>query len=91
MREFERTKKQECTDCWNCGDDLAQLQLVQNCRLTGGVEADHENAHLLLAEQAFEKTREHVTHGGGFFFFCRATYVNEVLQAVSLRAHTVQG
>lgn len=34
------------TDGRDGGDDLAELELVQNSGLAGGIEADHENAHL---------------------------------------------
>jgi hypothetical protein len=31
------------------GDDFTELQLVQNGRLSGSIEANHQNTHLLLA------------------------------------------
>jgi len=34
------------TDCGDRGDNFTQLQLVQNCRFTGSIETDHQNAHL---------------------------------------------
>lgn len=37
------------TDGWDGGDDFTELQLVEDGRLSGGVETDHENAHLLLS------------------------------------------
>lgn len=52
------------TDGWNGGDDLSELELVQDGRFTGGVESDHQDSHLLLAEEAFEEGGEHVTHRG---------------------------
>jgi len=30
-------------------DDFAQLQLIQNCGLSGSVQANHQDAHLLLS------------------------------------------
>jgi len=42
-------------DGGNGGDDLAQLELVQHGGLAGGVQADHQDAHLLLAEQRVEQ------------------------------------
>ena len=44
---------------------LAELELVEDGRLTGGVEADHEDAHLLLAEHPLPDTGEGEPHGGG--------------------------
>lgn len=38
----------------NSGDDLTKLQLVKNGGLSGSVETDHENSHLLLAEPFVE-------------------------------------
>jgi len=52
-------------DCGDCCDDLTELQLVQDCGLTGGVETDHEDPHVLLAEQTAEnlcKGRTHSLH-----------------------------
>jgi hypothetical protein len=37
-------------------DNLAELELVQDGCLTGGVQADHQNSHLLLAEQTRKQT-----------------------------------
>lgn len=51
------------TDGGDGGDDLSQLELVQDGRLSGGVESDHQDAHLLLAEEALEQRGEHVAHG----------------------------
>jgi len=58
------------TDCGNGGDDFTELELVQNSRLSGGVETDHQNAHLLLAPEAVEQLRECETHGGGWSVVC---------------------
>lgn len=40
------------TDSRDSGDDLAELELVEDGRLSGGIESDHEDTHLLLAEKA---------------------------------------
>ena len=48
----------------NRGDDLAQLELVEDGGLAGGVEPHHQDPHLLLAEEALEEGCEHVTHDG---------------------------
>ena len=42
---------------------LAELELVEDGRLTGGVEADHEDAHLLLAQELLPDLAERETHG----------------------------
>mmetsp|Transcript_37923 Transcript_37923/g.88757 ORF Transcript_37923/g.88757 Transcript_37923/m.88757 type:complete len:225 (-) Transcript_37923:6-680(-) len=44
-------------------DDLAELQLVQDGGLARSVEADHEDAHILLAEELAEDLREGEPHG----------------------------
>ena len=44
-------------------DDLAQLELVEDGRLAGGVEADHQDAHILLAEELAEDLGEGEAHG----------------------------
>ena len=53
------------TDCGNGGDNLSKLQLVKNGGLSGSVETDHQNSHLLLAPQAVEQLGEGKTHIGG--------------------------
>lgn len=52
------------TDGGNGGDDLSELQLIQDCRLTGCVETDHENTHLPLGEEFLEQLRECEPHFG---------------------------
>jgi len=47
------------------GHDLAELELVENGGLTGGIETDHEDAHLLLAEEAAKHLAERESHGAG--------------------------
>jgi len=49
-------------DGWDGGNDLTQLELVKNGGLTGGIETNHENSHLLLGEKALEHTLE-PSHG----------------------------
>ena len=44
-------------------DLLAQLELVQDGCLAGGVEADHEDADVLLAEELAKHLGECETHG----------------------------
>jgi hypothetical protein len=51
-RTAELQGETQRTDCRDGGDDFAQFELVQNGRLTGGVESDHEDAHLLFAKEA---------------------------------------
>ena len=45
------------------GDDLTELELVEDGGLPCSVEADHEDAHLLLSEEALEELGEGETHG----------------------------
>jgi len=46
VQMFEHEGYRQRTDCGNRCDNFAQLQLVQNCRFTGSIETDHQNAHL---------------------------------------------
>jgi hypothetical protein len=47
------------------GAQLAELELVKDGGLAGGVEANHQDAHLLLAEHALPNAGESETHGVG--------------------------
>jgi len=53
------------TDGGNGRDDLAELELVENGGLSGSVETDHENSHLLLSEEVLEDSRKGHPHLGG--------------------------
>jgi hypothetical protein len=44
-------RKESLTDGGDGGDDLSKLELVEDGGLSGGVKSDHEDAHLLLAEE----------------------------------------
>jgi len=44
------------------GDDLAELELVEDGGLTSRVETNHEDPHLLLGEEAAEQLREREPH-----------------------------
>jgi len=44
------------------GHDLAKLELVQDGGLASRIEADHEDAHILLAEELAEELAESETH-----------------------------
>ena len=52
----------ELTDGRDGGDDFTELELVQDRSLTGGVETDHQNSHLLLGEKPAEELRERQSH-----------------------------
>lgn len=43
-------------------DDLPQFQLVQDCGLSCSIQAHHQDAHLLLPNQALEKVSKDITH-----------------------------
>lgn len=58
------------TDGRNGGDDLAEFELIKDGRLTGGVETDHENAHLSLGKQLLKKLGECEPH------FCKIPKTN---------------
>lgn len=44
------------------GDDLAQFQLVQDGGLPRGIQTHHQDAHLLLPNQALEEVSKDITH-----------------------------
>jgi len=46
-------------------DDFAELQLVENGGLSGGVKTNHQNTHLLLPPELVKDLRERETHLGG--------------------------
>lgn len=45
------------------GDDLPQFQLVEDGGLPRRVQPHHQDAHLLLPDQAFQQVPEYVAHG----------------------------
>ena len=61
--------------------DLTELQLVQDGGLTGGIETNHQNPHVLLAEQAAEKLCERGAHLPLSFVF--AERITERKQSVN--------
>ena len=50
------------TDGGDGGHDLAELELVEDGGLSGGVEPHHEDPHLLLGEQPAEQLCEREPH-----------------------------
>lgn len=57
-------------DGGNGGDVLAQLELVEDGGFAGSVEAQHEQAHLLGAEDAAHHLGELASHDGGCVGVC---------------------
>jgi len=45
------------------GNDFTEFKLVKDGRLAGGVEADHQNPHLFLAEEGSKQLGDGQTHG----------------------------
>jgi len=43
------------TDCGNSCDDFTKLQLVQDCGLSGGVQTNHQNSHLLFSPELIKE------------------------------------
>ena len=39
------------------GDNLPKLELVENSRLSSGIEPDHQDPHLLLAEETLHRSQ----------------------------------
>jgi len=50
------------TDGGDGGDNLTELELIEDCGLARSVQPDHEDAHLLLAKEALEQFRDGETH-----------------------------
>ena len=50
------------TDSRNSSDNFAKLELVKNGGFTGSIETDHQDPHLLLAEEIPEQVAEYVSH-----------------------------
>lgn len=44
------------------GNDLPQFQLIQDGGLSCSIQAHHQDAHLLLPNQAFQKVSKDITH-----------------------------
>ena len=54
-------------DCRDRVDCFVQLHFVEDCGLAGGVEPEHEEAHLLVgAESSEEGSKNVVSHGFSF-------------------------
>jgi hypothetical protein len=47
------------------GDNLAELELVENRSFTSSIETDHQNSHLLLPPELVEDLGKRETHVGG--------------------------
>jgi hypothetical protein len=43
------------TDCGDGCDDFAELQLVQNRGLSGSIQTNHQDSHLLLSPELIEE------------------------------------
>ena len=50
------------TDGGDGSDDLPQFQLIQDGGLSCGIQAHHQDTHLLLPDQALEKVSKDITH-----------------------------
>jgi hypothetical protein len=50
------------TDGGDGGDDLTDLELIEDVSFTDSVETDHEDLHLLLDEQPAEELPEREPH-----------------------------
>ena len=68
----EHMVEEGLTDGGDGGDDLAELELVEDGGLTGGIKPDHEDPHLLLGEEAAEQLPEREPH----LFLCHNTRPN---------------
>jgi len=43
------------TDCRDGCDDFTKLQLIQDCGLSGGIQTNHQNSHLLLSPELIKE------------------------------------
>jgi len=43
------------TDRGDGCNDFTELQLVENCGLSGGIQTNHQNSHLLLSPELIEE------------------------------------
>lgn len=48
-------RTQRLTNGGDSGDNLTQLQFVQNRGFTSGIQTDHENTHFLVTPKALEQ------------------------------------
>ena len=53
------------TDCGNRCNNFPELQLVEDCSLSRGIQTHHQDTHLLLPPELIEKFRERETHDCG--------------------------
>ena len=65
------------TDCGDSGDDFTELELVENSGLSGGIETNHEDSHLLLAPQAVEQLGEGKTYVCGGLWWVLSRVLEE--------------
>lgn len=63
-RQWRMARGGAHTDGGDGCDDFAELQLVEDGGLSGGVQTNHQDSHLLLAPEPVEQLRECETHLG---------------------------
>jgi hypothetical protein len=68
---IQKEKRMWLTNGGDGGDDLAELELVEDGGLSGGVEPHHQDPHLLLREQPAEQLpeRQHLLPPSSLLFF----------------------
>jgi hypothetical protein len=66
---IQKEKRMWLTNGGDGGDDLAELELVEDGGLSGGVEPHHQDPHLLLREQPAEQLPERQPHLSPLLFF----------------------
>jgi len=50
-------------------DDFTQLELIQNCGLSGSVQTNHQDSHLLLSPELVKQLRKRKTHDCGLVVY----------------------
>lgn len=59
---FPQPSRASLTDGGNGGNDLAKLQLIEDGGLSCSIQAHHQDAHLLLPDQALQKVPKDIAH-----------------------------
>lgn len=52
------------TNSWDSSDDFTELKLIKNGSLSGSIQTNHQDSHLLLSPELIEQLRKCETHAG---------------------------
>ena len=59
---FSQFHRRFLTYSRNSSHDFTEFKFVEDCSLSGRIQPNHQDPHLLLAKQTLEQAREHVSH-----------------------------